>query len=194
MNLEAQADLVAAGIFITALLVLPLWVWASRKTDKRTAYILGMLFLSAVMVAIIFVSPSLGFPAVMALAVLAGVGVSAVHVLPWAIIPDAIEVDELESGARHEGMFYALVSLFKKVASSIAIPLVLLILDWSGYVSNASQQTESAVTAIRVLMGPVPAGMFLAGIAFAVFYPLDRTAHAETRRRIRARRAASPGD
>jgi GPH family glycoside/pentoside/hexuronide:cation symporter len=194
MNLEAQSDLVAGGIFITALAVLPFWVWASKKTDKRKAYIGGMLFLSAVMVSLIFISPSLGFPAVMVVAALAGVGVSAIHVLPWAMIPDAVEVDELNTGARHEGMFYALVSLFKKVASSIAIPLALLVLDWSGYVSNAAHQPESAVTAIRVLTGPVPAVMFLAGIAFAAFYPLDRESHHETRRKLRAREGATPGD
>jgi GPH family glycoside/pentoside/hexuronide:cation symporter len=194
MNLEAESDIVAGAIFITALLVLPFWVWVSRKTDKRRAYIGGMLFLSAVMIALIFVSPSLGFPAVMGLAALAGFGVSAVHILPWAIIPDAVEVDQLSTGARHEGMFYALVSLFKKVASSIAIPLSLLVLDWSGYVSNAAQQPESAVTAIRVLIGPFPAVMFLAGIAFALFYPLSRESHQETRRKIRARGEATPSD
>jgi GPH family glycoside/pentoside/hexuronide:cation symporter len=194
MNLEPQSDMVLGTIFVTALLVLPFWVWLSRKTDKRKAYIGGMLFLSAVMIALIFISPSLGLPMVVALAALAGFGVSAVHILPWAIIPDAVEVDELGTGARHEGMFYALVSLFKKVASSIAIPLTLLVLDWSGYVSNAPQQPESAVTAIRMLMGPFPAVMFLAGIAFAIFYPLNRESHQETRRKIQARSNAELGD
>ena len=102
------------------------------------------------------------------LASLAGVGISAVHVLTWAIIPDAVEVDELQSGARHEGMFYALVALFKKVASSISIPLTLLVLDWSGFVSNAPRQTESAVWAIRILIGPIPSALLLAGIGFLV--------------------------
>jgi glycoside/pentoside/hexuronide:cation symporter, GPH family len=114
MGLEAQSDMVAGAVFITALVVLPFWVWVSRRTDKRKAYIYGMLFLSAVMMILIFLDPSLGFTAVIALAALAGVGVSAVHVLTWAMIPDAVEVDELENGTRHEGMFYALVSLFKK--------------------------------------------------------------------------------
>jgi GPH family glycoside/pentoside/hexuronide:cation symporter len=194
MNLEAQSDIVAAGIFVTALVFLPFWVWVSKKTDKRKAYIGGMLFLSVVVVSLSFVSPSLGFPAVMALACLAGFGASAVYILPWAIIPDAVEVDQLSTGARHEGMFYALVSLFKKVASSIAIPLALLVLDWSGYISNAPRQPESAVTAIRVLTGPVPAALFLAGIAFAFFYPLNRESHQETRRKIQARSQAEPGD
>ena len=191
MGLEAQSDIVAGAVFITALVVLPFWVWVSRRTDKRKAYIYGMLFLSAVMMILIFLDPSLGFTAVIALAALAGVGVSAVHVLTWAMIPDAVEVDELENGTRHEGMFYALVSLFKKVAVSVALPIALLVLDWSGFVSNAPQQAESAVWAIRILIGPVPSVLLLGGILFAVYYPLTRESHAEARKRLAARRAAS---
>jgi GPH family glycoside/pentoside/hexuronide:cation symporter len=189
MKLEAESDMVAGAVFITAMLVLPFWVWASRRTDKRKSYIWGMAFLSAVMLTMVFLDPSLGFTAVLSLAALAGFGVSAVHVLPWAMIPDAIEVDELESGARHEGMFYALVSLFKKVASSVSIPLTLLVLDWSGFASNAPVQKESAIWAIRILMGPVPTILLFGGILFAIYYPLSRDVHAETRRRIAARDA-----
>jgi GPH family glycoside/pentoside/hexuronide:cation symporter len=191
MNLEEESDLVAGAIFITALIVLPFWVWASQKTDKRKAYIFGMIFFVTVMLTLIFIDPSLGFKMVLGLAALAGVGISAVHVLTWAIIPDAVEVDELQSGARHEGMFYALVSLFKKVASSISIPLTLLVLDWSGFTSNAPQQSESAIWAIRILIGPIPSLLLMAGIAFAIYYPLSRESHAETREKIAARKEAS---
>ena len=190
MGLEEESDIVAGAVFITALIVLPFWVWASLKTDKRKAYIYGMIFLSAVMMALIFIDPSLGFTYVISLAALAGIGVSAVHVLTWAMIPDAMEVDELQNGARHEGMFYALVSLMKKVAVSIALPVTLLVLDWSGFISNAPQQTESAVWAIRIMIGPVPSVLLLGGILFAMYYPLTREAHAEVRESIEARREA----
>jgi glycoside/pentoside/hexuronide:cation symporter, GPH family len=60
MGLEEQSDIVAGAVFITALIVLPFWVWVSQKTDKRKAYIFGMLFLSAVMMILIFLDPSWG--------------------------------------------------------------------------------------------------------------------------------------
>ncbi len=191
MNLEAQSDLILGAIFITALLVLPLWNWISRKTDKRKAYIAGMVFLSAIMISLSFLGPSAGMPLVLTMAILAGIGVSAIHVLTWSIIPDAVEVDELATGQRHEGVFYSLVSLFKKIASSIAIPLTLLVLDWSGYVSNAPVQEPSAVLAIRTLTGPVPSLFLLGGILFAIFYPLNRETHHETREKIKEQHAAT---
>jgi GPH family glycoside/pentoside/hexuronide:cation symporter len=187
MGLEAEAPIVAGTVFIAAILVLPLWVYLSKKTDKRKAYIFGMLFLSTVMVSLIFIPPTMGLGLIITLAALAGVGVSAVHVLPWAMIPDAVEVDELDTGARHEGMFYALVTLFRKVAASIAIPLALVLLDTSGFVSNAPDQSPQAINTIRFLMGPLPSIFLLAGIAFALYYPLSRDQHTEIRAKIAKR-------
>jgi len=194
MNLEAQSDVILGAIFITALMVLPFWEWASRKTDKRKAYITGMIFLSVIMIALSFLGPSAGLPLILLMAILAGIGVSAIHILTWAIIPDAIEVDELATGQRHEGIFYSLVSLSKKIASSIAIPLTLLVLDWSGYVSNSAMQKPSTILAIRVLMGPVPSVLLLGGIVFALFYPISRAGHAQTRAEIAARNEDKPAD
>jgi GPH family glycoside/pentoside/hexuronide:cation symporter len=99
-------------------------------------------------------------------------------------------VDELASGHRHEGIFYSLVSLIKKIASSIAIPLTLLVLDWSGYISNAPVQKDSALLAIRILTGPVPSLFLVGGIVFALFYPLNRIGHARARMEIARRREA----
>lgn len=193
MKLEAESEIVAGAVFVTALIVLPFWVWISQKTDKRVSYIYGMLFFILVMITLGFLDSSLGFSVVIALACFAGIGVSAVHVLTWAMIPDAVEVDELESGARHEGMYYALVTLLRKMASSIFIPMIGLVLGWTGYVSNSAQQPESAIWAIRILIGPVASLFLLGGILFARYYPLNREAHAKTREKIAARREA-PAD
>ncbi len=191
MNLpDDSADIVLGTVFISALVVLPFWLWTSKKTDKRKAYIAGMIFLSSVMCTLIFISPTLGFPVIIFLAALAGIGVSAVHVLTWAMIPDAVEVDELTSGHRHEGIFYALVTLFRKISASVAVSLIPLVWKWSGYMADAPQQSDTAITAIRIMVGPVPSLFLLGGIIFAVFYPLSRQAHRETRAKIAARSAA----
>jgi len=139
MGMEEESEYVLGTIFISALVTLPFWVWASQRWDKRIAYVVGMVFLAGVILTLTFISPSWGMAIIFTLAVLAGIGVGAVHVLPWSMIPDAIEVDELSTGNRHEGMFYSLVTLFRKVSSSIVVPLIPLALGWSGYIKNAEQ-------------------------------------------------------
>src|SRR5450759_5140328 len=106
MNLEGQSDLIMGTVFIVALISLPFWVWASKHWDKRIAYVIGMVFYSIVMITMILISPDWNITIIYGLAALAGIGVGAMDVLPWAMIPDAIEWDEVRTGKRHEGMFY----------------------------------------------------------------------------------------
>ncbi len=176
---EAQSDLILGAIFVTAILVLPFWAWVSQRLDKRRAYMAGIAFMAVVLMVISTLSASANLTMVLFLCILAGIGVSAAHILTWAIIPDAIEWDEWHTGQRHEGAFYSLVTLAQKIASSIAIPLTLLVLDATGYVPNAAQQPALALTGIRLVTGLIPATLLSAGILFAAIYPLDRQQHNE---------------
>jgi GPH family glycoside/pentoside/hexuronide:cation symporter len=187
---EADTTLIMATIFIVAILALPLWTWISRHMNKRLAYIIGMLFFMAVLMVLINITPATPLSAILGLCVLAGIGVSAAHVIPWAIIPDAIEVGELKTGSRHEGTFYSLISLAQKVASSIAIPGAGLLLELSGYIPNSAQQPASAVRGIRLLTGPIPAVMMFIGIVFAILYPLGREGYTQIAQELEDRRAA----
>lgn len=185
---ESQSDLIMGSIFITALIVLPLWVWISRRWNKRLAYIVGIAFWAAVQLVLMTLDSSSSLSWMLMLCVMAGIGVSAAHVLPWAMIPDAIEWDEWRTGERHEGMFYSLVSLTQKIASSIAIPLILLLLEWSGYAPNAAVQESSALLGIRLVVGLIPAVLLCAGIFFAALYPLGRDEYRQVLLQLEERR------
>jgi len=104
------------------------------------------------------------------------------------MIPDAIEWGEWQTGERHEGIFYSLVMLAQKIATSIAIPLALLVLDFTNYVPNAEVQPLSAVTGIRIVAGPIPAALLCLGILFAFLYPLKRENYSEVAFELEERR------
>ncbi len=187
---ESNSDLIMATIFVVGIIALPLWTWTSRRLNKRLAYIIGMVFFAAVLLVLVNLTPATPLFIILILCVLAGIGVSAAHVIPWAIIPDAIEYGELKTGERHEGMFYSLISLSQKIASSVAIPLALLILDQTGYIPNSAQQPASAVQGIRILTGPIPAVMMCIGILFAILYPLGRERYTQIASELEERRSA----
>ena len=194
MNLEEQSDLVFAVLFLVALLSLPFWNWVSRRWDKRRAYMIGMFYLAIVMLLTVLIRPAWGLPAVLVAGMLVGVGFGCVQVLPWAIIPDAVEYDELQSGKRHEGMFYSLVTLFRKVSVSLAVPLTLVVLGWTGYVANSPVQPGSAILGMIVLVGVVPSIFFLVGALFARRLPITRQDFARVRAELARRRAGTaPG-
>ena len=187
---EDQSDLIMGTIFVVAIIALPLWEYISKKMNKRYAYIVGISFWAVVQLALITLGPASPLPLLMFLCVLAGIGVSAAHILPWSILPDAIEWGEWKTGERHEGMFYSLITLAAKVASSIAIPLALLVLDASGYISSSAIQPASAITGIRIVTGPIPAVLLCLGILFAILYPLGRDNYSDIAKELEARRKA----
>lgn len=188
---EGQSDVIMATIFVVAMIALPLWVWVSRRLNKRWAYISGISFLAVVLLILSSLTPDTGFVFIMVLCVLAGIGVSAMHVMPWAILPDAIEYGEWKTGERQEGMFYSLITLAQKVASSIAVPAALLVLQVTGYVPNSATQPASAVSGIRAVAGLIPAFTLSMGILFTLLYPLGRENFKELTRELEARRTAS---
>ena len=186
---EPQSDVIMATIFVVAMLMLPLWDWVSKKLNKRLAYIYGIIFLSLVFLMLSTLNETTPLYLILILCFMAGIGVSAMHVMPWAIIPDAIEANELQSGERNEGMFYAFITLAQKVASSIAVPLVLLTLEYSGYLANSTTQPPSAIWGIRMIAGPVSAITMGLAILFTVLFPIDREDHHEIQSQLAQLRA-----
>ena len=190
VNREAQSDIIMATIFVVAMLVLPFWVWVSKRLNKRWAYISGVSFLAVILIILATLTPATSFVFIMVLCVLAGIGVSAMHVMPWAILPDAIEYGEWKTGERQEGMFYSSITLAQKIATSIAVPAALLVLEVTGYIPNSATQPASAISGIRLVSGLIPAFTISMGILFTILYPLGRDDFKKISRELEERRKA----
>lgn len=188
LHMEANTSIVLGLIFGTAALCLPLWVKISEAIGKKLAYGIGLSFLSAVLLSLMFLRQQDSSLAYL-LSVLAGVGVSAAHVLSNAIIPDVIDYDELKTGKRREGVYFGMVTFVQQFASAGALALVGLILELSGYVPNV-EQTTRALWGIRLMIGLGPGLLFAVGIVALVFYPLNKKRFNQVRQELHARRGA----
>ncbi|MFZ1465458.1 MAG: MFS transporter [Anaerolineae bacterium] len=185
-------DLIFLLLFGVGVLALPLWVWISHKLDKPRAYQLGMAFLAVVLLALSFMPPGRA-NLVFLLAALAGIGVSAAHAIPLAILPDVIDWDELRRAQRQEAAYYSVITLIQKLVGAVTITLTGTLLSASGYVANANLvdglQPATALGTIRFLAGPLPAVFFEAGIILVSFYPITRARHARILSLLAKRRA-----
>lgn len=188
MHLEENYDLVFGLLFVAALVSFPFWNWVASRWDKKKAVIVGMLFLSIAITGMGIMRAEWGLPIVLVFSALIGIGLGAVQVLTWAMIPDAVEWDEYQTGQRHEGMFYSLVQTLRKIGSSLSLPFVLLMLEWTGYVANATVQPRNTILGIQALIGPIPAVILLVGIFIASRYPLDRKRFAQVRAELAERK------
>ncbi|NLG83609.1 MAG: MFS transporter [Firmicutes bacterium] len=177
-------------IFCVAALFLPVWVGLSARLEKRTAYLLGLGYLAAVLV--VFAFPLPNRPVLLYfLACLAGIGVAAAHVIPLAILPDAIDRDELVTGRNHEGVYFGVVTFLQQLASGGGIALVGLFLEIFGFVRGATTQTARAQLGIRLALGVLPGIILLFGLAAMLLYPITRSEHRRIVAALAARRAAA---
>ncbi len=200
----AQGDLLAkafglpiesavfALLLVTSVLVLPFWLWLSKRLSKNKAYMVGMSFWAVVQLLIFSIQPG-QITYILVLAVLAGVSVSVAHVLPDAIFPDVIEWNELRTRRRGEGMYYGVKNFVRKLTGALAIFIALQVLGWFGYQSPPAgatffQQSPQTLTAIRVLIGPFGAVLLFSAVGMAWFYPLTRERHARIRRLLERRK------
>lgn len=167
----------------TALVMLFVWSKVSERVGKRGVYFMGMGLWIIAQAGLFLLQP--GQTALMyIMAVIAGVGVATAYLIPWSMLPDVIELDELKTGQRREGIFYSFVVLAQKICLAFAIFLVLKSLDWAGYVkplpnSPPPIQPDSVLLAIRVAIGPLPTLALICGLVLTYFYPLTREVHAE---------------
>ena len=125
--------------------------------------------------------------------VLAGSGLAVAYLVPWSLLPDVVDLDELNTGQRREGVFFGMVVQLQKVALALTIFLVGKILDASGFIATTADQAvpvqpETALWAIRWLIGPVPSVVLIVGWLLAYFYPITRQVHGEILLKLNQRR------
>lgn len=187
-------NLVLAMVLGSALVSLPLVVWLMRRTDKRTAYLVSIGFLIAVLLIGALVPPGQPAP-IMVGAVLAGFGFAALSVVPWAIVADVVEADELETGERREGLFAGYLVFLRKMASAFAIFAVGQALAITGFISSTDgsvfiAQPPAALGAMRFMVTVVPAVALALSLVLAWRFPIDRETYEAIRIELEARRAA----
>ena len=175
--MEEQIPFIMLVLLGTIGLFLLPWRMVSKKMNKGPAYALG-LFIASIAIVVAYFLPQGPSPWIYAIAFFAGVGFSAQYVFPWSMIPDVIEVDESQSGERHEGIYFGVNAFLGKITGAIGIAVAGWALDIYGYVPDAVQTTR-ALFGIRFFYAIVPVIAFMIALPLLIWYPITREKHAE---------------
>jgi glycoside/pentoside/hexuronide:cation symporter, GPH family len=192
---QQDSPLVILAVQGTALLMLSVWSRISQIVGKKVVYFIGSGFWIFAQVGLFLLKPGqTGWLYV--LAMLAGLGVSTAYLIPWSMLPDVIELDELNTGQRREGLFYSAMVFIQKICLGLAVAGVLQSLDWAGYVQPTLKiampiQPPAVIWAIRLAIGPIPAISLLGGLVMAYFYPITRERHQQILLQLAERRQLS---
>ncbi|MFN2321345.1 MAG: MFS transporter [Trueperaceae bacterium] len=192
LRLPGEAQTVVLGLlFGTAVVAFPAWGRASEAWGKRAALTVGLVLLAGSVLALVAFAPvgAVG-PTLLTFTVLAGVGLAAVMMLPWAMLPDVVEFDALAVGRRREGLLYALFTFGQKAAGSIGVFANALVAAAFGYVQGSAIQSDATIVGLRAMTGPVAAGVFAVAALLVWTYPITRATHEAARAELAATEGA----
>lgn len=186
---------VLIALQVSAFVWVLIWARVCQRLGKKNVYYLGGIIFVLVEFGLFLIQPG-QTALVFVLAVIAGAGLSVAYLIPWSMLPDVIELDELETGRRREGIFYGIFVFLQKLGLSLGLFISAQVLGLTGYVQSvpgqpAPVQPESALLAIRILVGPVGAAILLLSFIAVRLYPITKARHAEIRAQLVARRAAA---
>jgi GPH family glycoside/pentoside/hexuronide:cation symporter len=159
-------------LLLTAMVCIPLSVLVAKRIGKKRTYQICFVLLTGGCLVIFCLGHLLGTSFFLGMMIWAGAGVGFSYVAPFAMVPDAVEYDALAAGERKEGAFYGMWTFTAKLGQSLAVFLSGLILAGGGYIADAVQGA-GALLAMRLIIGPLPALMFLLALVLVQFYPLD---------------------
>ncbi len=183
-------DNLAGLLLLSALVTMPLINWLVARWGKRKSYfIAGLVWIASIPITALFPSGAvMAFvPYCIWLGFIYGAGIT----IPWAMLPDVMEYDELQTGDRREGIFTAYMTFFRKLGSALAVLVVNFILARAGLIEGTAGtdivQPHSVVIALRFIIGVLPPILVFGSLLVIRAYPITRTYHDQIKMQLQGR-------
>jgi GPH family glycoside/pentoside/hexuronide:cation symporter len=187
---DAQAFPLLLGIFFVASLVtIPLWLQLGRRYEKKPLLAASMVGVGVLLGAMGLVGEG-DHLLLFSLAAAGGAVTGALDVIMPSLQADVIDVDELRTGERKEGVYFAAWHLADKAALGVAAALIGAALGASGFAPN-HEQGEATLLTLRALLSLFPFLCFATGSLLFLGFGLDRAEHARVQRALSARSCAA---
>lgn len=192
LKMPPGVDNIMIGVLLAAALVtLPLTNLLVYRLGKLPAYIaVGIAWAASVPLIALFPPGQLGL--FIGFCIWLGFIYGAGTTIPWTMLPDIMEHDELQTGTRSEGAFAAYMVFFRKLGSALAILAVNLILDRAGFLEGTFGtdivQPATVEMALRLIVGVLPTIMVVFSLVVIRKYPITQAYHEELKAALRARK------
>lgn len=182
----------SVGALVTTFAVIPTVAWMSKRLGKRRAFLVSqsISIFGYVLLWFLFVP---GKPYLFLIALpFFSFGIGGLFTLMMSMTADVIDMDELNTGLRREGVFGAIYWWVVKAGFAIAGLMSGTILSVVGFDSTpGAVQTASAVFGLRLFFSAVPIGGTLIAIWVMWGYKLTEERSNEVRARLEASKVGS---
>lgn len=188
---ELQNSILLAAAFLAALPAMAIWLWLARRYGAWRA-LRGACMLGAA-TAIYFFFPTTFIGGLIG-TTLFGLSLAGLLMLTNPLIADITDEDEVQNGARREGMFFGMNGLIIRLAFVIQGVLTAVVLTSTRYVAPSEgvlypAQPDSALFGFRLLTGGFPAVALVLAFLLLGAYSLHGTRAAKIRAEAEALQA-----
>jgi sugar (glycoside-pentoside-hexuronide) transporter len=180
---------VMAVFLISVVAAMPLWLRFSRGRDKKTTYLYGCVGWIFGLMCLFVNQPEWPFVITLVATGLAGVGYSAADMIPWSMVADIADEDEILSGERREGLYVGVFTFLRKLSGAAGVALAFLALDLVGFEAGDKNST-SVLWVLRGATALVPVLFVIASAWAARSYTLGYLRHQEILEELDQRRVA----
>ena len=126
-------------------------------------------------------------------AVSGAIGYAVMDLMPWSMLGEVVDEDDLETGERREGTYYGLFMFVRKLAGSLAVWLALTLLGVLGYEHDQPAERGHAHRDALAHLGRARGVPRARGVARARLPAHARAARGDPRRARAARRRSALG-
>ena len=186
----AFAPLYILFYMIPSALFVPFWVKVSGRFGKKRIWMFST-FVAGLGFGAMFLLQEGDVVMISVLAAILGFNGSAGSVVAPSIQADVIDFDELETGERKEGAYFAAWNFVYKFGTGLTLMLTGFVLEFSGFVPNAAQG-EEALFALKALYGLFPLCCYLFATFLLSRFRLDEAAHERVRKLLDERVDQAP--
>jgi Na+/melibiose symporter-like transporter len=186
LGLAKQYGIVVIVSYGTAIVCMPLWTALAARAGKKRTWLLGL--------AATLLSPALYFAlrsrfdqqtAVIVSSVVLNAA-SVVQFMPYSVLGDVIDYDELRSGVNRAASYTSLLLLVIRLTTAVAGAVAFALLARFGFRIGAPNGPAAQNGMLLVFLG-LPALCSALALASAALYPLTARRHALIVEQLRAR-------
>ena len=189
LNDQKIAFIFILFFMIPSLLLVPIWIPLARKFGKKNLYTFSM-FLSGTAFGFLFFADFNNLYFLIIAGVMAGIANGCNNVIGPSIFSDIIDYDELQTGDRKEGAYFAVWSLVWKSANGIIILILGMVLSFVGYKANIAQ-TELVINTMKFMFTLLPCMFYLLAASIFSFFKFDEETYNNIRTELDSNREAN---
>lgn len=179
------------AVMVIAMLSVPVWLHLSRAYGKRIPWMIALGGKGVGFAMLYFIDAEISLYYFVVLGLI-GAGQACTSILPTSIKADVIDYDELETGERKEGAYFAAWNLVIKLASAIAVGTGAFLLQVTDYQPEALEQSAATVEGIKALAAALPFGLHVIALIALFRFRLGPTEHARIRGQLDRVKTTSP--